>query len=105
MSKRGIRSHEGKYKQETRQKKRITQKNIIYSLRTKITQESLRDPIRAETICRTSYESLATFGYDTFKQHFSTTYIPPVDKGFILTDARGDGVKDGEDWYIDWSDF
>jgi len=75
-----------------RNRKSENRRTIVYSLKTKIIHESRRDPIWAETICQTSHVELRDFGYEQFGEHFSTTFIPEVDNGYILSDSRGRGV-------------
>jgi len=89
MSKRGIRSPQGKNNQELRE----IHKNIRYAFKNKIRQESWKDNREAETICRTSYQSLVTFGYEQYKEDFSTTLVPDIDCGYITYDARGRGTE------------
>jgi len=81
MSKRGKRSQ-----------KAITRRKISYSLKTKIWHEAWHCPIWAETICVTSYSELVDFGYENFKENFSTTFIPDVDSGVVLADTRCRGA-------------
>ena len=73
-------------------KEKIKRRNIIYSLKTKINNESWRDTIWAETVCMTSHIELRDFGYETWGIDFSCSYIPCVDNGYILSDSRGRGV-------------
>jgi len=81
MSKRGKRSQ-----------KAATERKIRYTLKTLINHESFRDPICAETVCMTSHVALRDYGYTVFGEQFSTTFIPPVDRGYILASTRGDGA-------------
>ena len=84
MSKRGVRSQQAQ--------KRQTERQIRYALKKIIQNESYRDPIWAETVCMTAHKNLIDFGYTLFKENFSTTYIPSVDKGDVLADSRGRGA-------------
>ena len=40
----------------------------------------------------TAHKNLVDYGYTNFKENFSTTYIPQVDKGDVLADSRGRGT-------------
>jgi len=80
MSKRGFRS-----------KTSNTRRTIVYTLKTLINKEAKRDPIWAETVCVTSYETLREVGYTIYGETFSTTLIPDVDSGYVISDSRGRG--------------
>ena len=73
-------------------KDRITERKIRHTLKTYINHESFRDPICAETVCMTDHVTLRDYGYTVFGEHFSTEFIPPVDKGYILADTRARGI-------------
>ena len=72
---------------------RQTKRKIVWALKQKIQQEAFRDPIYAETVCLTSHVTLRNFGYEQFGEKFSTTFIPPVDRGYVLCDGYGTGVQ------------
>ena len=78
---------------------RATERKIRYTLKKIVNHESFRDPIRAETVCMTPHTELVNYGYKVFKEFFSTTFVPPVDKGIILNDSRGNGARNDPDWY------
>ena len=73
-------------------KERTTRRNIVYALKTLINNEAKRDILWAETVCVTSHAELVKFGYTIFKEDFSTTLIPDVDCGYVLSDSRGRGA-------------
>ena len=81
MSKRGFRS-----------KTSNTRRNIVYALKTLINHEAKRDILWAETVCVTSHAELVKFGYTIFKEDFSTSFVPDVDCGYVLSDSRGRGA-------------
>jgi len=72
-------------------KKRVSERKIRYALKTLINHEAKRDMLWAETVCVTSRAELVKFGYTIFKEDFSTTLIPDVDSGYVISDSRGRG--------------
>lgn len=50
------------------------------------------DSMKAETICLTTHTELRDIGYSMFGENFSCTFIPDVDRGYVLTDGYGRGA-------------
>ena len=73
-------------------KERTSRRKIHYSLKTVILKEAWNDHYGAETVSRTAHQSLIELGYSLFKENFSTTFVPDIDCGFVLTDSRGRGA-------------
>ena len=73
-------------------KKRVSERKIRYALKTYINQQAKRDPIWAETVCVTDRVTLRGVGYSMFGENFSTSFIPDVEMGIVLTDSRGRGA-------------
>ena len=75
-----------------KREERATKRKIRHELRSFINQMAWRDSMKAETVCLTSHVTLRDYGYSMFGEKFSTTFIPDVDMGYILTDSYGRGA-------------
>ena len=74
-----------------RKPEKIKERSQKYKAKKLVWKQSYKDPILAETICRTEPEQIQTFLSAEYG-FCQLSDVPDVTRGLIISDSRGEGV-------------
>ena len=74
-----------------RKPEKIKQRSQKYKAKKLVWKQSYKDPLKAETVCRTSQKELQSHLSEEFG-YCQQSDVPDVVKGLIISDSRGHGV-------------